>query len=224
VLGRLYTPGVPGHPSNGGLYIAFDSPQALLAYLPAPGAAGQLNASALDPTSTSAGSFGGDVLALRLDVDFSDAGRLPTSSSLKFGDLTVCGLTDTPTSTSEFNGMSVREVLAALSAVLGGQATTDTDDTLDAVAYYLSGSFEGGTPSTWAQQHLENGACGWHQGDLTTYGQLGWTSTSPAQLVTDHFYTLYPGDLEVGGTYYLAFDSPEALLDYLPAVEPRLVG
>ncbi|HUB71432.1 MAG TPA: hypothetical protein VL984_13505, partial [Acidimicrobiales bacterium] len=52
---------IVGDNTNGGLYIAFDSPQALLAYLPAPGAAGQLNASALDPTSTSAGSFGGDV-------------------------------------------------------------------------------------------------------------------------------------------------------------------
>jgi hypothetical protein len=40
-----------------------------------------------------------------------------------------------------------------------------------AIASDLKASFDAGTPTTSAQQHPENGACGWHTGDLTTERQ-----------------------------------------------------
>ena len=41
------------------------------------------------PTSSPSGSFGGDVLVLRLNVDFSDAGFLHGTSKIPFGNLVL---------------------------------------------------------------------------------------------------------------------------------------
>lgn len=59
-----------------GFSMAVTSAAAILNYLPANGGNAPLNADFLDPLSTSSGAFGGFVLALQLDVDFSDAGQL----------------------------------------------------------------------------------------------------------------------------------------------------
>ncbi|HEV2729364.1 MAG TPA: hypothetical protein VGV15_04975, partial [Terriglobales bacterium] len=63
----------------------------LSSYLPATGTDGTLSANLSDPTTTSAGSFGGSVVALKLNVDYNDAGVLSGGSTVKFGDLRVCG-------------------------------------------------------------------------------------------------------------------------------------
>jgi len=193
---------------------------------------GQLTDTLLDPTSTSAGVFGGDVVALRLDVDFSDSGYLASSSGLRFGDLTVCGLTTSAygDDLSGFNGTNVRGMIDDMSTVLGGSSlpvglnVADLDD----LASDLTAAFDGGTPSTWAQQHLENGACGWHQGDVTTYGQseYGSTSVGPAQaLLKDDYNSVYAstgGIFIVGSTSsnYIEFDSGTAVHAYLPQTGP----
>jgi len=69
----------------------------VLAYLPEGGtAAAALTGNLVDPTTTSSGRFGGDVTALWLNIDFSDAGVLAGASGLQFGNLRLCGLTETP--------------------------------------------------------------------------------------------------------------------------------
>jgi hypothetical protein len=60
--------------------------------------------------------FGGNVLALQLDVDFSDAGVLGGTSGLAFGDLRMCNFT----TLSALNGMTVRQYLALVNTLLGG--------------------------------------------------------------------------------------------------------
>ena len=132
----------------------FTTVDAVLDYQPASGTAGPLDNDLLDPTSTSSGVFGGFVLALQFDVDFSDLGVLAGSASLRFGDLRVCALADT----TAFNGQTVREVLAALNSALGGGATTYTYDQLATLAENLTESFESGSVSLFAQQHLFNAA------------------------------------------------------------------
>jgi hypothetical protein len=71
-------------------------------YLPAGDQAGTLDANLIDPTTTVAGSFGGNVAGLKLNVDYNDAGVLSPTASVMFGDLTVCGLT----SDTDLNGMT----------------------------------------------------------------------------------------------------------------------
>ena len=61
-----------GNPA--GFTLEFSSASALAAYLPDVGPIGALDESLFDPTSTSAGGFGGNVTALALNIDFSDAG------------------------------------------------------------------------------------------------------------------------------------------------------
>jgi hypothetical protein len=81
-----------------------------------PGTSGPLTSELIDPTSASSGVFGGNVAALRLDVDFSDAGLLIGASDLRFCDLTLCGFT----SPTVINGMTVRQFEAATETLLGG--------------------------------------------------------------------------------------------------------
>jgi hypothetical protein len=133
----------------------FDSPTALETYLPQTGAPGVLTASLLDPLTSTSGSFGGTVAALKLNIDFSDAGLLASNSGLKVGDLTICGLT----TDAGLNGTTVRNFLTAANAVLGAASTAFTASDLDGIATNLNGSFASGTLSTWAQDHLQPGSC-----------------------------------------------------------------
>jgi hypothetical protein len=53
-----------------------------------------LSADLIDPSSTSSGLFGGEVLALQFNVDFSDAGLISGSAGLAFGDTNVADALD----------------------------------------------------------------------------------------------------------------------------------
>jgi hypothetical protein len=144
----------------GGFIDIFDNPAAISMYLPTSGPPFPLNSTSINPVSDSSGSFGGDVLTLKLNVDFSDADVTLGSSGLQFGDLVVMNLT--PLSDLCLNGLSVRQILALDNTVLGGGiGCTDFVD-LDDVTEALNFSFEGGTPSSFAQDFLvaPNGTTG----------------------------------------------------------------
>ena len=212
--------GIPGPSGNSALWTIVD---AILGYQPAIGSPAPLDNDLLDPTSTSSGTFGGNVLALQFDVDFANAGLLSGTASINFAGLRVCGLTATP----NFNGMTVSQVLAQLNQALGGGATPYSHDDLDNVANELTQSFESGAPSTFAQQHLVNGACpgGWQNGALVTYSQDSWggdpTTNPAAALLLNRFNPRYPAGMEVGlpgGTgFSMAFTTAVAVLAFLPA-------
>lgn len=193
----------------------WDSEQALTAYLPQTATAGVLTGSLLDPTFSSSGSLGGDVAALKLNIDFYDAGILSGSSNIKFGDLLLCNVAS-PTGLS---GMTVRQFLATANSVLGAASTTYSALDVDSIATQLTVSFGGGTPSTWAQEHLFNGACPvWKTGDLTTEDQFDW-NLDPSSVLKNNFSKVYGGaSLFIGGpTYFIAFTSGQAIINYLPA-------
>jgi uncharacterized repeat protein (TIGR01451 family) len=69
---------VVGDTDPGRATMTFGDAGAVLGYLPADGTAGALDSSSFDPTTTSAGVFGGDMVALKLNIDFSDSYVLPT--------------------------------------------------------------------------------------------------------------------------------------------------
>ena len=136
-----------------GFTMSFTDAESVLAYLPAMGPPGPLNGNVLDPISTAAGAFGGDVLALHLNVDFSDA-RVEGTLAPPFGDLVLCNVGTLP-----LNGTTVRQFLAIVDTLLGGGSSPFTIADLDPVTTQLNGSFDGGVPSPFAQDHLVNGAC-----------------------------------------------------------------
>jgi hypothetical protein len=90
-----------GVPGPAGHSLIFDSPDAVLAYLPASGTPGPLTADLLDPLSSSSGVLGGEVVGATLNTDFSNAGLLAHPTSVALGDLVFQNL-ETLVSTNFF--------------------------------------------------------------------------------------------------------------------------
>jgi len=145
--------GTGGVVIGSGNIAVFDAPSDVFAYLPQVGPQGVFTFSMSNPTDSSAGAFGGDVMALKLNVDFSDAGYTAHTSSSALGDLNICGYGSLPNQT-------VRHLLADANTVLGGGTVSGlTVGTADTIADQINTSFIGGAPSTFAQTYLVNGAC-----------------------------------------------------------------
>ncbi|HEY5924676.1 MAG TPA: hypothetical protein VIV11_23515 [Kofleriaceae bacterium] len=135
-----------------GFSAIFTAPSSIITYLPASGTLGPLTADLIDPSSTSSGAFGGEVLGLALNVAFSSL--TGGTSGVQFGSLTLCGVTP-----ASLNGTSVNALLASANTLLGGGTNAFTINDLAPIAAELNNAFSGGAPSTWAQDHLFNGAC-----------------------------------------------------------------
>jgi len=138
-----------GLPSPG-FAMSFDGASFVEAYLPASGAAGPLDASLGDPVTSSSGVFGGDVLTLELNVDFSDAGFLLGTSGIPFGNLILTNFSTLP----GLNGLTVRQFLAIDNTLLGGGSAAFTIADLEPVTFNVNGSFSGGNPTMFAQNNL----------------------------------------------------------------------
>jgi len=140
---------------GGTFTMTFDSATAVENYLAQSGAAAALDASLSDPTTSASGKFGGDVVTLQLNIDFSDAGLLASSTGIKLGDLTLCN-----TGVTALNGATVRQFQAAVNALLGGGSSSyGTIANLQPIAVDINTAFDDGTPSSFAQASLVNGAC-----------------------------------------------------------------
>jgi hypothetical protein len=135
---------------NTGQTITFDAASAVLAYLPAVGTPASLTSSYVDPSSTNSGSFGGDVLALQLNVDFNNAGFLVGTSGTPFGSLILTNLS----TCSQLNGLTVSQFLPTDNTALGGGSKSCAITSLDSITGNLNSSFAGGNVSTFAQTNL----------------------------------------------------------------------
>jgi hypothetical protein len=142
---------------GGGTFTAtFTTAAAVTNFLPQTSGGGtcqQLNASLVNPTSTAAGNWAGQLLALKVNVGLSDAGVLNSG----FGDLTFCATGDA------FTGMTVRQIVAAMDAYIGGGSLPSGYNCqgLRELAENLNQSFHPaangdcpGPRSSWATQNL----------------------------------------------------------------------
>jgi len=146
-----------GIPGASGFSMRFSDPSFVLAYLPASGTPAALDADVLNPATTSSGIFGGDVLALQFNVDFSDAGFLAGASGIPFGDLVLENFSTLP----NLNGLTVGQFLSDVNVLLGGGTSIYDIATLDPITFDLSAAFFAGDPfggpgevSQFAQDHL----------------------------------------------------------------------
>jgi hypothetical protein len=154
-FGTVYPSGVLGIgiPPPPGFSLTFDDAQSVLNYLPANGAPGVLNANLNDAVTSSSGAFGGEMVALTINVDFSDAGLLAHPQGVPFGDLILTGLTGTQ---ALMNGLTVRELLSDMNILIGAGISDLNVVDADIVANELNMSFNGGmVVSTFAQDNLE---------------------------------------------------------------------
>ena len=143
----VYGSGGPTIGYNGNT-LHFTSAAAVIAFLPQGGAPGTISGAHVDPTGSTAGVFAGQVLALQLNVDFSNAGIAGFSTG--FASLK---LQNTGTS---LDGQTVSQILSAANQALGGGALPSgySLSDLNTLVDYLNRSFDNGTTSTWALAHL----------------------------------------------------------------------
>ena len=137
-----------------GFAMTFESAPNVEAYLPAGGTPNPLAGSVTNPTSTSAGVFGGQATALKLNVDFNDAGIIDGAEG------SISGLTLQGTGTS-LDEMTVAQILAAVETALGGGALPAgySYSMLNDLADELNNAFHDFEdidcyPSDWAIEHL----------------------------------------------------------------------
>jgi len=152
----LFLVGVIGSPTE--YYMGFSNSAVIETYLPASGNAGPLTASPTNPSTTSAGIFGGDVVALKLNIDFSNAGLLGGTTTFPFGNLVLTNMGVNPPGTSgdlsSLNGMTVSQFLAIANTCLGAGPCPLGLDNIDALTEDLNASYENGIASTFAQTNL----------------------------------------------------------------------
>jgi hypothetical protein len=125
-----------GSVSIGGTYkLTFTSALGVINFLPQGSTPGKLTANATNPTTSAAGVFAGQVLALELSVDFSNKG------------ITAAGLANLHVVSGPLAGQTVAQVLALANSVLGGGALpsgmtiSDLNNVIDAI----NGNFDNGT-------------------------------------------------------------------------------
>ena len=106
---RLYD--CDGVAIGAGRKVRFSSASAVATFLPAGGTAGVLACSATNPTSSAAGVFAGQVLALRLSVDCSNAG------------ITRSGLADLKITSGKLTNYTLAQFLALCNSVIGGNTS-----------------------------------------------------------------------------------------------------
>jgi hypothetical protein len=134
-----------GIPDPGNFSMKFTSALAVQNYLPAGGTPSVLTSDLTNPFTSSAGVFGGQVLALKINVAMSGAGKTPTG----FGDIVYKGA-------GCLSGQPVKNILAAMEIALGGGPLPNgcTLSGLNELATRLNESFDNCQTSTWAQTNL----------------------------------------------------------------------
>lgn len=204
--------------SPAGHTASFTTVTDVAAFLPQGGPPDMLNSNLTNPTSTSAGGFAGDAVALTLNVAFSDIGATPKVGATAFGDVHVCG-----TGTS-LDGTRIRDVLSTVNTLLavGPLATIQA---VAPVIAEINVSFDAGTVTSWAQAHLFSDTCPSEFGNLVTYDQdaYGDPTTAGGALVSANFNTALGGGIELGiaGTagFSATFNNATAVYVFLPQTE-----
>ena len=138
-----------GYTGTGGKNIRFTGAPFVDRYLPATSTPNKLTITFTNPTTTASGVFGGQVLALQLNVDFNDAGIIDGAD----GPIADLGLCNTGTS---LDGKTISEILAAANVALGGGSlpTGYTYSSLNDLVASLNEAFDNCNVSTWALEHL----------------------------------------------------------------------
>jgi hypothetical protein len=131
--------------------ITFTASDGLFNYLPGAGTAGALGQDYENPTTTSSGAYGGEVVALRVNVDFSAAGFLPGTSGLPFGNLYLTGFGP---ALAGLNGMTVSQFLTLNETLLGGGSGIYTIFDIDLLGDQLNTAFDPSSDFNFADAHL----------------------------------------------------------------------
>ncbi|MBI3890074.1 MAG: hypothetical protein HY303_00935 [Candidatus Wallbacteria bacterium] len=129
---------------GGAFHVTFASAQAVANFLPQGGAAAALDASSVDPESTSAGVLAGQLVAATLNVTFSAAGYLAQNDARPLGNLLVASGPFAGTSVNALLELANRAIGGDSSALPPGAGLSDLNDALTRV----NECFDNGTENT----------------------------------------------------------------------------
>ncbi|MGE3344581.1 MAG: SdrD B-like domain-containing protein, partial [Vicinamibacterales bacterium] len=124
--------GASGVTIGGSKKLTFTSSTAVRNFLPQGGKANKLTSNGTNVTSSSAGVFAGQVLALQISVAMSEAGKTPA------------GLAALKVKSGPLAGKTVGEVLALANKALGGQSVGISITTLNSVVDSINQNFVDG--------------------------------------------------------------------------------
>ena len=209
-----------GISGTAGYSILFTNGIAVNDYLPATGIGGPLTGDLFNPSLSMSGWIGGEVVALQLNVDFSDAGVLHGNLEFPFGDLQIQDLA----SHVAVNGMTVREFVAELNVKLGGGAGALPDSIVElgGLAQDINNVFAEGTVQQFARDHLRLPPS--TNGDFITYPQAAYgapAATDATDLLQNHYAAISTlGSLGIGSGKTIFFNSPDAVRNFLPQTSP----
>lgn len=148
---------------GGGFVITFTTADAVRTYLPSLGNAMILRRHAIDPSETVfANILAGELAALRLNVVYSQAGRLPQVSSIPLGELVIHD--------GAFEGVPVKDLAGIANEVLGGNV----------LALIPHSAFVGNLVQTLIRANHEFDGCGQGKGFLSVPCVSAATAGSPA--------------------------------------------
>ncbi len=138
--------------SNTGYKLTLNSKTAIKNFLPQEGTPHALNSTSTNPTSTYGGRLAGEIVALTLNVAMDDAVASFSAPANHIGDMTII-LTASP-----FNGLTVRQFLAAANTVLGGGASPYTPAQVSVMAKKINENFRKDNESEEDHDEDENAA------------------------------------------------------------------
>lgn len=121
---------------GGNFTASYSSATAVKNFLPQGGPSAAFNANYTNPTSTSAGVLGGQVMALLLNVKYDEAGYLGTNP-LKLKDLVI--------TSGAFSGKTVSELLYWANIVIGGGTSPYSYTDINSAATAVNENFDNGT-------------------------------------------------------------------------------
>ena len=139
-----------GITNTGGYCVKFNSASCAHTFVNCVGNAGCLKTNYTNPNVCEAGCFAGNVLCLKLNVDFGDC---KTVTGFAGG----CGNLILNDPTCPLNGWSVRQILGVCHTALGGGNVSSYGcnvSNLNVICSNLNQSFENCNPSSWCLGHL----------------------------------------------------------------------
>ncbi len=194
----------------------FTSASAIKDFLPAGGTAGAFTTNYTNPSSTSAGVIGGQLVAATLNVEFNDAGKLG-SNPVKIGNLVIAS--------GPFSGKTVYQLLNYANIAIGGGTSSCTISDLNSALTAFNENYDNGTVNKGFLTCAVSvpGSVGsklWNDANkngVQDAGETGYPNTAvklydcnnnlKASSITDASGAVLFSNVAVG-SYYVKFDLP----------------
>jgi hypothetical protein len=199
----------PGGLIVGSTYkLTLTSALAVKNFLPQGGSPNKFTNNYTNPTSTSAGVLGGQIIALSMNVYYNSAGYLGTNP-VPLGSLIIVS--------GPFAGKTVNEFLVIANQTIGGINTGYSFSDINSAATSINENFNNPNNHNGFLTCPPTNACSIQNYKTFTQGGWGSPGTSvPGQIRNNYFHLVFPSGLTIGSNFTLKLTSAAAVENFLP--------